>query len=79
MAEENGNVTTPDPAANGADNQPQIGVISQYINYIAAFSGCVMCQMNKRIRSCLPKHRACYFRLPVRLFPTPCAMPDFSH
>ncbi len=31
MAEENGNVTTPDPAANGADNQPQIGVISQYI------------------------------------------------
>ncbi|MEP3225357.1 MAG: protein-export chaperone SecB [Parasphingorhabdus sp.] len=31
MAEENGNVTTPDAAANGADNQPQIGVISQYI------------------------------------------------
>jgi len=31
MAEENGNVTTPDPVANGADNQPQIGVISQYI------------------------------------------------
>lgn len=31
MAEENGNVTTPDPVANGADSQPQIGVISQYI------------------------------------------------
>ena len=26
-----GNVTTPDPLANGADTQPQIGVISQYI------------------------------------------------
>ncbi|MBF6601770.1 MAG: protein-export chaperone SecB [Sphingorhabdus sp.] len=31
MVDENGNVTTPDPAANGADNQPQIGVISQYV------------------------------------------------
>lgn len=31
MAEENGNVTTPGPAANGADTQPQIGVISQYV------------------------------------------------
>lgn len=31
MADENGNITTPDPAANGADTQPQIGVISQYI------------------------------------------------
>ena len=31
MAEESGNVTTPDPAANGADTQPQIGVISQYV------------------------------------------------
>ena len=26
-----GNVTTPDPLANGADTQPQIGVISQYV------------------------------------------------
>ncbi len=26
-----GNVTTPDPLANGAETQPQIGVISQYI------------------------------------------------
>ncbi|HEY9091397.1 protein-export chaperone SecB [Parasphingorhabdus sp.] len=31
MVDENGNVTTPDPAANGADNQPQIGIISQYV------------------------------------------------
>ncbi|MGI9360015.1 MAG: protein-export chaperone SecB [Parasphingorhabdus sp.] len=31
MVDENGNVTTPDPAANGADTQPQIGVISQYV------------------------------------------------
>ena len=31
MAEENGNVTTADPAANGADTAPQIGVISQYV------------------------------------------------
>ncbi len=31
MADDNGNITTPDPAANGADNQPQIGVISQYV------------------------------------------------
>lgn len=31
MADENDNITTPDPAANGADNQPQIGVISQYV------------------------------------------------
>ena len=30
---ESGNVTSSniDPAANGADNQPQIGVISQYV------------------------------------------------
>lgn len=28
---EAGNVTTPDPLANGADNAPQIGVISQYV------------------------------------------------
>jgi len=26
-----GNVTTPDPLPNGADTQPQIGVISQYV------------------------------------------------
>ncbi|MFK7840805.1 MAG: protein-export chaperone SecB [Sphingorhabdus sp.] len=36
MADENekdetGNVTTPDPLANGADTAPQIGVISQYV------------------------------------------------
>lgn len=31
MAEENGDVTTADPAANGADTAPQIGVISQYV------------------------------------------------
>ncbi len=31
MVDENGNVTTPDPATNGADNAPQIGVISQYV------------------------------------------------
>lgn len=32
MAEEdNGNVTTPESAANGADTQPQIGVLSQYV------------------------------------------------
>ncbi len=29
--EENGNVTTPEAMANGADNQPQIGVIQQYV------------------------------------------------
>ena len=31
MADENGNVTTPDPTANGTDTAPQIGVISQYV------------------------------------------------
>lgn len=31
MADENDNITTPDPVANGADTQPQIGVISQYV------------------------------------------------
>jgi len=31
MAEEDGNVTTGDLAANGADNGPQIGFMSQYI------------------------------------------------
>lgn len=31
MVDENGNITTPDPATNGADNGPQIGVISQYV------------------------------------------------
>ena len=31
MADENDNITTADPAANGADTQPQIGVISQYV------------------------------------------------
>ncbi|SIN59948.1 protein translocase subunit secB [Parasphingorhabdus marina DSM 22363] len=31
MVDENGNVTTPDPATNGADSGPQIGVISQYV------------------------------------------------
>ena len=30
-ATSDGNVTAADPAANGADNQPQIGVISQYV------------------------------------------------
>ncbi|GAB5487407.1 MAG: protein-export chaperone SecB [Parasphingorhabdus sp.] len=29
--EDNGNVTTPGAMANGADNQPQIGVLSQYV------------------------------------------------
>jgi preprotein translocase subunit SecB len=29
--EDNGNVTTPETMANGADNQPQIGVLSQYV------------------------------------------------
>ena len=29
--EDNGNVTTPEAMANGADNQPQIGVIQQYV------------------------------------------------
>ena len=29
--EDNGNITTPDPVANGADKQPQIGVLSQYV------------------------------------------------
>ena len=30
-ANPSGHVTTPNPAANGADTQPQIGVISQYV------------------------------------------------
>ena len=30
-ANPDGNVTTPDPLANGADTQPQIGMISQYV------------------------------------------------
>ncbi len=29
--EENGNITSPGAAANGADNEPQIGVLSQYV------------------------------------------------
>jgi len=31
MAENDGNVTVADPTANGVDNEPQVGVISQYI------------------------------------------------
>lgn len=31
MAEESDNITTSGPAPNGADTQPQIGVISQYV------------------------------------------------
>lgn len=31
MADENENTPTADPATNGADNAPQIGVISQYV------------------------------------------------